>query len=377
MLAQKSKRKKILLLARSLDSQSAGIHVYTKNLILHLEKHGDHQKNEYTIVRVGNKVNLSLKNVKQVLFKNKYKIPAYASLRLFFLVPLYANKNDFDVVVELSHFGPVNISKKTKRVTVMHDLTPILHSHFHNSKSSILQKIFLPRFLRNTDLIISNSENTQNDILKTYPKITAKADAIYLGVDDIYKPTVEKNLAELSKYKITQNYILYLGTIEPRKNLVVLLKAFDAFKQKNNTDLQLIFAGSQGWKNEAFFKTLAQCQFKDDIKLIGFVDNEDLPKIYSNAEVFIYPSSYEGFGLPVVEALSSGTQVICSDNSSLLEFGEEFVTYFSTDDPDSLAEKLTEVLIEKKTVNIDYLKLKEKYSWKSYVSKFEENLKLL
>jgi len=377
MLAQKSKRKKVLLLARALDSQSAGIHVYAKNLILHLEQDGDHDAYEYTIIRVNEREKMALKNVKQVFFKNKFKIPGYASLRLFFLVPLYANKNDFDIVVELSHFGPVNLAKKIKRVTVMHDLTPILYSQFHNFKSSFLQRIFLPKFLSNTDLIVSNSENTHQDIFNTYPNLTAQASAIYLGVDDRYIPGEKKNISTLAHYNIDQKYILYLGTLEPRKNLIVLLKAFEVFKEKNNSDIQLILAGSKGWKNEDLLETLNNCKFKNEVKLIGFVKDEDLLNIYSNAEAFIYPSLYEGFGLPVVEALCSGTQVICADNSSLLEFGEEFVTYFNTNDPNSLAEKLTQVLINKKTINIDYSKLKQKYSWKSYVTKFEENLKLL
>jgi len=241
----------------------------------------------------------------------------------------------------------------------------------------MLQKLFLPRFLNKADLIISNSENTQNDILKTYPKISAKTDAIYLGVDNSFKPTEKRDFQGLEKYKIDQNYILYLGTIEPRKNLKTLLKAFDIFKEKTNSKVQLVIAGQDGWKNEAFYNQLEKSKYKSDIKLTGYVPSQDIPLLYANAEVFVYPSLYEGFGLPVVEALSSGTQVICANNSSLLEFGEEFVTYFDTEDPHSLSDKLISLIIDKLTLNIDYHRLREKYSWLGYVSKFEENLKQL
>ena len=377
MSSKKSNRKKVLLLARSLDSQSAGIHVFAKNLILHLEKYGDHNSFKYTIVRVGKAINMPLSNIKQVFFENKNKIPGYDSIRLFFLVPRYAKKNNFDIVVELSHFGPVNLPQKIKRVTVMHDLTPILNSEFHTFKSSLLQKLFLPRFLHKADLIISNSLNTKQDILKTYPKISGKSAEIYLGVDPKYQVDENKDIHKLSEYSITQNYILYLGTIEPRKNLVVLIKAFEEFKEKNNSNLLLVLAGKAGWKNDDLFNVLEKSKYREDVKLIGYIENNDLASIYSNASVFVYPSIYEGFGLPIVEALCSGVQVICAKNSSLLEFGENLVTYFDTHDYKSLADKLKTVVIDKKTKHIDIPALKKKYSWKSYVSQFEKLLKEL
>ncbi len=367
-------RKKVLLLARSLDQQSAGIHVYAKNLIAHLDNFGSHDKFEYWIARVDNKVMLPLTNVKQAFFKNKYRIPAFGPIRLFFLIPRFANKNKFDVVVELSHFGPFNLNKKTKRVTVLHDLTPVLFSHFHTFFSSFLQKLFLPRILKRADLIIANSINTKEDIYKVYPSIKTKTEAIYLGVSKKFNSENSKTKENLSHYGVSNNYILYLGTIEPRKNLTTLLRAYEIFRDTTDLKIDLVIAGKSGWKNEEFNEALKKSKFIEDIKITGYVDSKDIFPFYANCDVFVYPSEYEGFGIPVIEALRSGAQVICANNSSLLEFGEELVFYFDTHKPDSLAQMLKQVLIKKERKTFSQTKLKEKYSWESYVTKFEQQL---
>ena len=376
MISKNKKKKKILLLARALDSQSAGIHVYVKNLINHLELYGNHDRYEYTIIRVDSKITLPLKKVKQVFFKNKFHLPGYAAFRLFFLVPLYANKNNFDAVVELSHFGPFNLKKKIKRITVIHDLTPILFRKLHSFASSFLQKLFLPGIIKRADLIVSNSKNTENDIKSVYPKSSSKVSTIYLGIESNLS-SKKTNPKTLENYNIKNEFILYLGTIEPRKNLTVLIKGFEIFKDKTKSKIQLVLAGKEGWKNEEFFKILDKSKYKDHITLTGYVKEQDIHTLLSTCKVFIYPSVYEGFGLPVAEALNTNTQVICANNSSLLEFGEEFVSYFDTNDPNSLSNCIEEILIQQKTKKINLVKLREKYNWESYVSNFENDLKLI
>jgi len=246
-------------------------------------------------------------------------MPGYASLRLFFLVPLVCSWLRVDAVVELAHFGPFNLPPNIKRITVIHDLTPILFPEFHTFNGHFLQKVFLKGILRRADIIIANSEYTKQDVEKYYPSTNGKVHAFHLGVSDKIQP--KEDYSVLEKYEIKQPYFLFTGTIEPRKNLIFLLQAFNNFKKKDKLNWQLIIAGGKGWKSDAFFEYYENHNFKDDIILTGYIPSEDLPVLYTMADVFIYPSIYEGFGLPVVEAMACGTPCILSNTSSLSEIG--------------------------------------------------------
>ena len=136
-----------------------------------------------------------------------------------------------------------------------------------------------------------------------------------LGKDQIFQPFKNENL--LKRYKITVPYFLCTATLEPRKNIELLIEAFNDFKEKTALPYQLVLIGKKGWKAEPIFKAIENSPFKKDILLPGYVPKEDLPVFYSMAEIFIYPSKYEGFGLPILEAMACGTPIITSNISSL------------------------------------------------------------
>jgi len=182
------------------------------------------------------------------------------------------------------------------------------------------------REVRNNALIskkiIADSKSTKKDIISFFKTDPRKVDVVYLAADGTFKTLssdrIDKNI--LKKYKIDKKYILSVGTIEPRKNIITLIKAFNHLKQKKESfDYKLVIAGRTGWKSEDTYMERDKSPSREDILFIGRVPDSDLVQIYNQAELFVYPSLFEGFGLPPLEAMSCGLPIIASKNSSLDE----------------------------------------------------------
>ncbi len=361
---------KIAIIADSLDNQNAGVYNYTRSVIdaLAQKKNRAHQ---YILIRQKKEAHLPFK---QIIVGN-IKLPiGYATFRLFFLIPQILKKEKVDAVFEPAHFGPFNLPKRIKRITMIHDLTPILFPEHHRWHSQFLQKLFLPIILKKADLILANSYHTQKDIITYQPQVEHKIKTIHLGRDHFFYP--DKNNSILKDLNIDQ-YFLSVGTVEPRKNLVTLLKAFTLFKN-DNPSIQLIIVGGMGWKTELFEKELEQHPYRSEIHLLGFVKKETLRHLYSNALALIYSSLYEGFGFPILEALSCECPAIVSQTSSMPEVGGQVSHYFDPLDIKGLKDKMDLVYNHKHEIKSKELKKQAfKFSWEKYVEFFELEIKSL
>ena len=259
---------------------------------------------------------------------------------------------------------------------MIHDLTPILFPQYHRFYSHLLQRIFLKRILRKADIILSNSQNTNKDLVKVYPFTKSKNQTILLGRDSGFQPVNARTY--LDRHNISKPYFLCTGTIEPRKNLALLLDAYSQFRKKEEVDVLLLLVGKDGWKTTAFYEKLENHDFRDDIVLTGFVEKHELIELYSNALALVYPSLYEGFGLPILEANSCGTQVICSNNSSLPEVGGDAALYFDPTDVNDLHSKLHTAFEDYNNSAEQTRKFTDqadKFSWNRYVVEFENTIK--
>jgi glycosyltransferase involved in cell wall biosynthesis len=284
---------------------------------------------------------------------------------------LLINLKSVDAVIEPAHFGPFNLLPRIRRVTIIHDLTPILFPELHRWHSQFLQNRFLRGILRRTHLIVANSDNTAKDIARIYPEVAGKVHRIYPGRNETF--AFREDAAVLDKYGVRRPYFLFVGTIEPRKNLLVLLEAFRIFKERTREDAQLVIVGGDGWKSEAFFAALEQHPFKADILRPGFVTAADLPALYSAAVAFVYPSKYEGFGLPVLEAASCGTAVITADNSSLPEAAGPGALLFSSSDSTALADRMHELFRDenlRRELGSKGLAHSHRFSWDRFSREF-------
>jgi len=364
---------RVVILADPLDNQHAGIHYYTWNLVSQLGK-VDSDLDYYILRRKKDKL---LPEDKQVIVKN-YRFPGYAALRMFWIIPRKLRKLKADVVVEPAHFGPFNLPKRMKRVTVIHDLTPILFPHLHRFHSQLLQRIFLKGILRRAKLIISNSKNTARDIESYDPGLKNRIISIYLGRDEhIAYCEQDDYLKSMFKGK---PYFLFAGTIEPRKNLSVLLKAYELYRNQSNDAPLLVIAGRPGWKSRAFFEALSKHPFRQDIILTGYLPRHLMAALYSQAIALVFPSLYEGFGLPAVEAMSCGTPCLLSETSSLPEVGGKAALYFNPEDPAAIAKSMIKISTDeslRKALSGLALLQAEKFSWKEYAVIFDQEMKKL
>ena len=219
----------------------------------------------------------------------------------------------------------------TRSVFTLHDLTALTFPATHTQLNRRFLQWMLPYFLRDADLIIADSASTQRDALRLYNLPAERIRVVHLGVDRRFQPAASDTQAQTrARYHLPDRFILSVGTLEPRKNLITLLEACHAL-HADGSDVALVIAGGRGWHSEPFFERLRALGLEDAVQLLGRVPDEDLPALYTLAEVFAFPSLYEGFGLPVLEAMACGTPVVCSSTSSLPEVaGEAAIQIFPT-----------------------------------------------
>lgn len=219
----------------------------------------------------------------------------------------------------------ISLSEECKKVITVHDLSFLKHKEHFSLKRNVWHKfINVRKVLSQFERIVAVSESTKQDIIELCGIEPEKISVIYSGVSEEFrkrKPEDEKLRRVRKKYNLPDKFILYLGTIEPRKNLKGVIRAYDhlLLTNKEMGEYKLVIAGGNGWKNKDIYRGINEAEQHLNIKQIGFVDKEDKSYLYNLAEIFVYPSHYEGFGFPPLEAMASGTPVITSSVSSLPE----------------------------------------------------------
>ena len=275
------------------------------------------------------------------------------------------------------HIFLSSVSKKCKTVTTFHDLSFEKYPEFYSTSKNYWHFSMSPKKqAHRTDKIIAVSESTKDDLVELYNINPEKIKVIYSGVSlESEIKNQESRIFEVQKkYNLPEKYILYLGTLEPRKNIIGLIKAFEKLKTSPNPSLsrgeleklKLIIAGSNGWLYKDIFKTVENSPAKDDIIFTGFIDDKDKSILYSQAVLFVYPSFYEGFGFPPLEAMTCGTPVITSNFSSLPEAVGNAAIMINPYNIDELYRAMKIVLNDDKLKDILVargLKQAKKFSW--------------
>jgi glycosyltransferase involved in cell wall biosynthesis len=209
-------------------------------------------------------------------------------------------------------------------------------------------RTMIPPTARRAARIIAISEASKQDVVALLGMPAEKVVVTYLGVDlNVFCPeAAEGRAGELeARYGVRQPYVLYVGKLEPRKNLPTLIEAFVSIA-RGFPDHQLVLAGNPGWDFQAIYETAARIPRRERVRFTGFVDEADLPALYAGADLFVYPSSYEGFGIPVLEAMACGTPVITSNVSSLPEVAGDAGLLVDPLDVSELAQAMRRVLTD-------------------------------
>lgn len=239
---------------------------------------------------------------------------------------------------------PLNGRPKVPTVMTVHDLIFKLFPEHHKKLNYLFLNRAMPLFVQKADAIITISEASKRDLIEHYGTPAEKITVIYEAADDHFQPpALEEIQAARAKYQLPEQFLLVVGSIEPRKNYSRLIEALMILRQKH-PDLKLVVVGSKGWLYEPFFQRIEELKAGEHVIFPGYVPDEDLPAVYGAATITLMASVYEGFGLPILEAMACGSPVVCSQTSSLPELGGSAAHYFEPTDIDSMAAALDSVL---------------------------------
>lgn len=233
---------------------------------------------------------------------------------------------------------------KAPTILTLYDLIPQKYPEYVAAKARLMVNNLTRVAMRCSDRFIAISEATRQDFLEAFALSPDQVTAVPLAADPKFKPETEAAIAEIQqKYQIPPNYVLYLGINKPHKNLLNLVKAWQILQAESSITYTLIISGA--WdKRYPEAKQFAIEQNIPNIQFIGPVQDVDLPALYSGADLFVFPSIYEGFGLPVLEAMASGTAVICSNTSSLPEVGGNAVLYIDPHKVEQIGEQIIKMI---------------------------------
>ena len=257
-----------------------------------------------------------------------------------FVQPLVCNYERFDLLHAMAFVAPLLAALPT--VVTIYDLTfQKLPQNFRAANRAYLG-LFARLSCRRAARVIAISHSTKRDVVQAYGIADNLVDVIYPGLRAGMQRVEPRAVADFREQRgLPARFILYLGTIEPRKNLSVLVAAY---KKAQLKDVKLVCAGGEGWMYSDVFRAVAELQLSRDVLFPGFVPEAELPLWYSAAEVFVYPSAYEGFGLPVLEALACGTPVITTTAGSLVEVAGRAALLCPPDDAPALADAIVRVI---------------------------------
>ena len=275
---------------------------------------------------------IRLENVNYIILQKCNKL-----LFMQFRLLAAMNRINADYYLFLSFTSPF-LFKKRRAISAIHDLTCWDCPETIPTKMRYYYRCTYKASVKKDWKTITVSQFSQKQICDRYGLKNDDVPIIYDGLSDIFQTnkTIDKELI-CHKYGIPKSYILSLSTIEPRKNLQLLISAYQELSNKDLPDL--VLAGRKGWKLDEILDRVDQ-KIKEKIHFTGFIDEEDLPGIYANATLFVFPSKYEGFGLPLIEAMSQGTLVLSSDAASMPEVVGESGILFKSEDKESLQERL-------------------------------------
>lgn len=274
---------------------------------------------------------------------------------------------------------PAFLPRRIKSITTVHDLVAFLHPHLHDKKATILEYLFFRRALKKTSRALVPSQNTKRDLTRMfrprrkvgvapteaserYPEEKITVTPLAVADSFFQKPSAEKLNQICAKYHLPKDFVLTVSGLEPRKNVGMLV---DVMLRQAQHDISLVIVGGRGWQSKKLQEKIAR--HKDKIIYINHCEPNELPAFYHLAKVFAYPSLYEGFGLPPLEAMATGCPVICSNAASLPEVCGDAAVLFNPKNPAEFQNALHKVLNDEKLrseLREKGLQQAKKFSWK-------------
>jgi len=363
---------------RNIGKQKTGSEVVvlelTKNL-LEIDKENEYflftdTADKKVLQNIWEKLKLAdKKNVQIISLKaaNKFAWAGWA-------MPKYMWRNDLDVF-HTEYILPFFIPKRIKVITHIHDVSFKVYQQFILKRDLFFLNLLIPRSIKRSDKIVAVSQFTKDEILKYYKTDASKIEVVFNSINiSQTEITEEKKQAVREKYSLPEKFILYIGTLQPRKNVPALIEAYAKIKNKI-PEIKLVIAGNKQAHNfdKKIDEVILENNFDEkDILFAGFIDVDDKTAFYQMAEVFAFPSFYEGFGIPILEAMSQGAATLASDIPPHKEVAGEAAEYFNPRDIDILSEKLYNMCVNqerrKELIELGLARVKA-FSWKDSAQK--------
>lgn len=257
-------------------------------------------------------------------------------------IPSFLRRQRADVF--FSPDGICSLHTSVPQVLAIHDLAFLHYPALMPRIQQWFYAHYTPLFIRKARKVITVSEFSRQDILRHYPFAKGKVEVVHNAADSSFKPlSWEERGSWKEGFSEGKEYFLCVGSIHPRKNLINLLKAFSRFKKRQRSNMLLVIAGRMAWHNDEFATALSTFKYRHDVKLTGYVPAASLSMMMASAYALVYPSLWEGFGIPVLEAMQSGVPVLCSGNTSLPEVAGDAALYFDPLQPEEMGMQLERV----------------------------------
>lgn len=254
----------------------------------------------------------------------------------FWTLPKHLRKYPVDVY-HTQYIVPFFVSRRIKIVTHIHDVSFAVYPQYIRFRDRFFLSLLIPRSLRRSDKIIAVSEFTKQEIVKHYGIREEKVAVVFNAISDDFMlsddPSVDRRASIRQRYGLPEKFILYVGTLQPRKNLPALIRAFASVKDRLPDTALVIVGNRSGYHYDTNIDaTIEEAGVQERVIFPGFISQEDLPVVMRMASVFVFPSLYEGFGLPVLEAMSQRVPVLASDIPPLREVGADGALFVDTGD---------------------------------------------
>jgi glycosyltransferase involved in cell wall biosynthesis len=326
---------KIGFIIDNITNNSTGIGNYAKQVVQGIKSYD--KENDYFYIDFKN----NIYNENLITINNPFKYIKTYSWHNY--LPFKLEKYDLDYVLNFSgcpHFIPY----KEKEVFFVYDISWYLYPKYHPKGRVYYHKLLFKRTLHNANQIVVDSLSTKNDLIKHFNIEENKISNIY--------PNFTDNVIQDNK-DISFNFpfLLYIGTLEPRKNIITIIRAFHKLKNKYKIKHKLVLCGKKGWGYNKIFDEIQNLALTDSIIYKGYITDEQKKYMYQKADVFVYPSYYEGFGIPIIEAITYGCPVVTSNVSSLPEAVGDAGISINPNNTDELATAIYKIISNKKLQN--------------------------
>jgi len=345
-------------------SQKSGIGYYTYEIVKRLVNNNKYEfygnifnfmgRNNFELIDLDYDLVIN-KNIPYGIYRRIWKYISFEYEKLF--------HNNVDINHFFNYIVPPKVSGKV--IDTIHDLGFVYCPQFLNKKNLARIKRDINYSIERSDIIVTVSNSVKNEIIKEFNIDSEKIKVVYnastLGDDYLDKTYLQQ------VWNLYDNYFLYVGNIEPRKNLVNLIRAYSYLKKNENIPLKLVIVGQPMWNAKEVFKEVERLKLKNDIIFTGYVNEIEKKTLYKFCNTFVFPAIYEGFGIPIIDAMFEGKPVVCSDINVFREITNGNAYFANTTDAQDLASKMHQAMSSKDDAEIRK-KVANNFSWDKSVN---------